>query len=149
MIQKIKNKLLILCSLLMLALPAAVPAAAFAAGSSCTANGGAGQNCIQGGLCAGAQNLTVTPDQTGCTEQDTGLQGTVKTVINVLSVIVGIAAVIMIIVAGFRYITSGGKQESVTGAKNTILYAVVGLVIVALAQVIVRFVLTRTTSATG
>ncbi|MBX4188669.1 pilin [Candidatus Saccharibacteria bacterium] len=90
----------------------------------------------------------MTPGTTGCTEQDSGLQGTVKTVINVLSVVVGIAAVVMIIIAGFRYITSGGKQESVTGAKNTILYAVVGLVIVALAQVIVRFVLTRTTTAT-
>jgi hypothetical protein len=52
----------------------------------------------------------------------------------------------MIIVAGFRYITSGGKQESVTGAKNTILYAVIGLIIVALAQIIVRFVLNKATT---
>jgi hypothetical protein len=148
MIQKIKNKLLVLSSLLVLALPAAVPAGALAVASDCTANGGGAQNCIQGGLCSGAQTLTVTPAQTGCTEQDSGLQGTVKTVINVLSVVVGIVAVIMIIIGGFRYITSGGKQESVSGAKNTILYAVIGLVIVALAQVIVRFVLTRTTTAT-
>jgi hypothetical protein len=148
MIHKIKNKLLILCSLLMLALPAAVPAVALAQ-SNCNANGGGGNNCIQGGLCSGAQSLTVTPNATGCTEQDAGLQGTVKTVVNVLSVVVGIVAVIMIIIGGFRYITSGGKQESVTGAKNTILYAVIGLVIVALAQVIVRFVLTRTTTASG
>jgi hypothetical protein len=130
--------------LLMLALPAAMPAVAFA---DCTANGGAGNNCIQGGLCSGAQSLTVTPNAVGCQEQDAGLQGTVKTVVNVLSVVVGIVAVIMIIIGGFRYITSGGKQESVTAAKNTILYAVIGLVIVALAQVIVRFVLTRTTTA--
>src|SRR5207253_11297748 len=103
-------------------------------------------NCITGGLCSGAQNLTITPGAEGCTEQSAGLTGTVKTVVNVLSVVVGVVAVIMIIIGGFRYITSGGKQESVTAAKNTILYAVVGLVVVALAQVIVRFVLTNTTA---
>jgi hypothetical protein len=145
MIQKIKNKILILASMLLLALPIAIPAGVLA---DCTANGGGSSNCIQGGLCSGAQSLTVTPGQTACTEQDAGLQGTIKTVINVLSVVVGIVAVVMIIVGGFRYITSGGKQESVSAAKNTILYAVIGLVIVALAQVIVRFVLTRTTTAT-
>jgi len=74
---------------------------------------------------------------------------TVSDIINVMSIIVGVVAVIMIIVAGLRYITSGGKQESVTGAKNTILYAVIGLVIVALAQIIVHFVLNNTTAATN
>jgi hypothetical protein len=144
MIQKLKNKLLILASLLVMAIPAAVPVGVLAA--DCTANGGGGQNCIQGGLCQGAQNLTVTANAIPCTEQDSGLQGIIRTVVNVLSVVVGVVAVIMIIIGGFRYITSGGKQESVTGAKNTILYAVIGLVIVALAQIIVRFVLTRTTN---
>jgi hypothetical protein len=52
----------------------------------------------------------------------------------------------MIILGGFKYITSGGDTGNVTGAKNTILYAIVGLVIVALAQIIVRFVLDKTTS---
>ena len=52
----------------------------------------------------------------------------------------------MIMVGGFKYITSGGDSGNITGAKNTILYAVVGLVVVALAQIIVRFVLARTTT---
>ena len=147
MIKKLKNKLLILASVFMFAMPMAAPALA---APDCTAGatGSSGSDCIQGGLCNGAQGLSVTPGATNCTEQDSGLGGTVKTVINVLSVVVGIVAVIMIIIGGFRYVTSGGKQESVTGAKNTILYAVIGLVIVALAQVIVRFVLTRTTNST-
>jgi hypothetical protein len=144
MIQKIKNKLLVLASMLVLVAPLAVPAGAAAV--ACDPNTPGANNCITGGLCSGAQNLTVTPGAEGCTEQNAGLTGTVKTVVNVLSVIVGIAAVVMIIIGGFRYITSGGKQESITAAKNTILYAVIGLVIVALAQVIVRFVLTRTTT---
>ena len=53
----------------------------------------------------------------------------------------------MIIVGGFRYITSGGNDTSVTSAKNTILYAIIGLVVVALAQLIVRFTLSKLTSS--
>ena len=62
--------------------------------------------------------------------------------------VVGSISVIMILVGGFRYVTSGGKQESVTGAKNTILYALVGLVIVALSQIVVRFVLDKANPTT-
>ena len=51
----------------------------------------------------------------------------------------------MIIVGGFKYITSGGNDGNVSTAKNTILYAVIGLVIVALAQIIVRYVLGKAT----
>ncbi|HEX5395339.1 MAG TPA: pilin [Candidatus Saccharimonadales bacterium] len=143
MIQKLKSKLLVLSAFIFLAAPFAAPAAALAA---CTPGASGGSDCIQGGLCSGAQSLQVTAGTATCTEQDSGLQGIIQTVVNILSVIVGVVAVIMIIVGGFRYITSGGKAESITGAKNTILYALIGLVIVALAQIIVRFVLTRVTA---
>lgn len=69
----------------------------------------------------------------------------VATIINVFSWIVGVIAVIFVIYGGFRYITSGGDSNKVSSAKNTILYAIVGLVIVALAQVIVVFVLNEVT----
>jgi hypothetical protein len=72
-----------------------------------------------------------------------GLEGIIATVVNILTVIVGIVAVVMIIIGGFKYITSGGDSGSVTSAKNTIIYAIVGLIVVALAQFIVRFVLNR------
>lgn len=67
----------------------------------------------------------------------------VRTVINILSVIVGAVSVIMIIIGGFRYVISAGDSNAVSGAKNTILYAIVGLVIVLFAQIIVRFVITN------
>ena len=67
----------------------------------------------------------------------------IQTAINLFSILVGVAAVIMIIIGGLKYITSGGDSNSTAGAKNTILYAIIGLVIVALSQVIVRFVLSR------
>ena len=66
-----------------------------------------------------------------------------ETVINILSMVVGVVAVIMVIIGGLKYITSGGDSTSTNNAKNTILYALIGLVIVALAQVIVRFVLNK------
>jgi hypothetical protein len=70
----------------------------------------------------------------------------IQRAINIISWIVGVAAVIMIIIGGFKYIISGGDSNNVSGAKNTILYAIIGLVIVALAQIIVRFVLTNVTA---
>lgn len=72
------------------------------------------------------------------------LSDRIKTVVNILSTIVGIAAIVMIIVGGLRYVTSGGDSGSISGAKNTIIYAIIGLIVVALAQFIVRFVITQT-----
>lgn len=68
-------------------------------------------------------------------------RGLVITIIDILSIVVGAASVIMIIVGGFRYVISGGDSNGIQGAKNTIIYALVGLVIVLFAQVIVRFVI--------
>jgi hypothetical protein len=70
----------------------------------------------------------------------------VKKVINIISWIVGVISVIMIIIAGLRYVTSGGQEKSVTGAKSTIMYAIIGLIVVALAQIIVRFVMSNVNS---
>ena len=67
----------------------------------------------------------------------------IKLGINILSLVVGVASVVMIIIGGLKYVTSSGDSSSVTSAKNTILYAIVGLVIVALAQIIVKFVLNK------
>jgi hypothetical protein len=54
----------------------------------------------------------------------------------------------MIIYGGFRYITSGGDSGRVGSAKNTLIYAIVGLIIVALAQLIVNFVITQANTNT-
>lgn len=81
-----------------------------------------------------------------CDKGETEVNKVVKGVVDLLSIIVGIAAVIMIILGGLKYITSSGDTNKVSSAKNTILYAIVGLVIVAMAQFIVRFVLNRATT---
>lgn len=64
----------------------------------------------------------------------------VNSIITILLIVVGIVAVVMIIISGFKYITSGGDATKVASAKNTIIYALVGLIVVALAKAIVYFV---------
>ncbi len=63
-----------------------------------------------------------------------------STVTNVMLFLVGAVAVIMLIVGGFRYVASNGDQNSVTGAKNTIMYALIGIVVAFLAFAAVNFV---------
>lgn len=120
-----------LISLAIVAIPLALPASVYA---QTTPN-------IQQGL---EQGSCLSTDQS-C--DVSGAEGTVNdiiaTVINIFSLVVGVVSVIMIIIGGLKYITSGGDSGNVSGAKNTILYAIVGLVIVALAQIIVKFVLNR------
>lgn len=65
------------------------------------------------------------------------------TIINILSIVVGFAAVVMIIIAGLRFITAGGDSNGVAAARGSIIYAIVGLIIVAIAQVLVHFVLNK------
>jgi Type IV secretion system pilin len=105
-------------------------------------------NQIVSGLCQGV-NLKISDNPSGGTAGcNTGgesitdkINKFLRRLINIISAIIGVVAVIMIIFGGFRYVTSGGNDSSVTSAKNTILYAIIGLVIVALAQLLVRFVL--------
>lgn len=91
-------------------------------------------------LCTGA-SLNVSGGQ--C-DQSSGssINSLLKFVLNIISILVGVTAVIMIVIGGFKYIISGGDSSRVSGAKDTILFAIVGLVVVALAQIIVHFVLT-------
>jgi uncharacterized membrane protein YuzA (DUF378 family) len=58
--------------------------------------------------------------------------------------IVGMAAVIMIIVAGLKFVTANGDSSRVASARNTLIYALIGIAIAALAQVLVHFVLSAT-----
>ena len=105
----------------------------------------------QGAICQGANTLQVSSD-TGPADSTCANSGDdpservnnlIRQIINIFSVIVGIVAVIMIIYGGLKYITSGGDSGRLTSAKHTILYAFIGLIIVALAQFFVRFVLTK------
>jgi hypothetical protein len=70
-----------------------------------------------------------------------GSDGVITTVTNVLLFLVGALSVIMLIVGGLRYVVSAGNSTAVTAAKNTVLYAIVGLVISFLAYAAIQFVI--------
>lgn len=68
---------------------------------------------------------------------------TLQVVVELLGYIAGVVAIIMIVIAGFKYITSNGDSGKVSSAKNTLLYAVIGVAVAALSQFFVHFVLAR------
>jgi uncharacterized membrane protein len=140
--QKIKNNLIMVCALVLFSLP--LVSASFVSAEDAH---------VQRAACVGANlNITTDPKVGAC--EDINKNGAsaanqlVKEIIDIISAVTGILAVIMIIFAGFRYVTSGGSDEAIKGAKNTIIYAIVGLVVVAFAQIIVHFVLAKTSTAT-
>lgn len=83
----------------------------------------------------------------GCPENLFGDDGVFKQITNVVLYIVGVIAVIMLIIGGIKYVVSGGDAKKVTDAKNTVLYAIIGLIIAFLAFAIVNFVITTLPSA--
>lgn len=84
----------------------------------------------------------------GCPRDLFGDAGVFKQVTNLILYIVGIIAVVMLIIGGIKYVVSGGDAKKVTDAKNTVLYAIIGLVIAFLAFAIVNFVISALPSST-
>ena len=110
-----------------------VPVLAFAVSAAVAPSSYAANQVLDG-----ANDATET---SGIKTSKVGDAGTlVSTITNALLFIIGAISVIMIIVGGIRYVISNGDSTQITAAKNTILYAVIGLVIAVLAYAIVRFV---------
>ncbi len=129
----ILNTLLAL-TLLLSAAPAVagrVYAAAPSAGSCGSSNSAKGQ--VLNGI-----------GETGSNCNDNQVNDTLQTVVGLLSLVIGIVSVIVIMISGFKYIVSGGESNKVTNAKNSLLYAIVGLAVAALAQLMIHFVLFQT-----
>lgn len=75
------------------------------------------------------------------TDVPTSLDVEIQNITNFLLMAIGAIAVIMIIIGGIRYAVSGGDENGTRAAKDTILFAVIGLVVALLAYAIVSFVL--------
>ena len=128
--------------------------AAYAAGAPCDSDTAAvdqngnwtGAPSTQCQVCV-ASNFASTgkwsmePCKTGGSLGVSGVWTLARQIINWILIAAGIIAIGFIIFAGIRYVTSGGDQEKVKKAKNTLLYAIIGLLIAALAMIIVNLVL--------
>lgn len=89
---------------------------------------------------------------TACTDLglgncDTGLPNTVagsgqlQQILTVVLGIFGAVAVLIIVIAGLKFVTSGGNPQSVSKARSTILYAIIGLIVIIASEAIVAFTL--------
>jgi multisubunit Na+/H+ antiporter MnhB subunit len=78
-----------------------------------------------------------------------GATGIFNTITNIMLFLVGAISVLMIIIGGFRYVVSGGNSTSVSAAKNTILYAVIGIIVAILAYAVINFVISSFAPGTG
>ena len=85
----------------------------------------------------------------GCPADLFGDKGIFKQITNTILYIVGIIAVVMLIIGGIKYLLSGGDAKKVTDAKNTVLYAIIGLVVCLLSFAIVNFVVSALPSSTN
>lgn len=85
----------------------------------------------------------VNPDAAVCKGQSAKPTDLIKDIVNILLYVVGAISLLMLIVGGIMYTTSAGDSGRVTKAKNTVTYAVIGLVASFLAIAIVQFVVTR------
>jgi hypothetical protein len=95
------------------------------------------------GLSDGAKSAQ-GKDQQGDAESlfgEGGQGGIFKTITNVMLFLIGAISVIMLIIGGIRYVVSGGDSTAVQNAKNTILYAIVGVIVAILAYAVVNFVI--------
>jgi hypothetical protein len=126
------SKGLLLVPAMVLGLSLAVPVTANAACSPNDLSIEGGANCAQGNK--QSSNLF-------------GAGGVFQTITNILLFLVGAISVIMLIIGGIRYVISGGDQNQVTSAKNTILYSIVGIIVAFLAFAAVSFVVGQLGSA--
>lgn len=122
-----KFKSLLLAVLLMAGLLVLNPTSVLAETLDCS-----GTDCIEKGV----------SDVGGDADQKTlfGDPSIFNTITNTLLFLVGVISVIMLIIGGIRYVVSGGDQNAVTGAKNTILYAIIGIIVAFLAFAAVKFI---------
>jgi uncharacterized membrane protein len=148
MIKKIKNLILSNVTVLSLMISALlpIPIAMGMASADCSA-GGIASNVASGAAAAANGNVDCT--STNLTNSQKDITTLAQQVVQIFSIVVGAISIIMIIYGGFRYITSGGDSNRVGSAKNTLIYAIIGLIIVALAQLIVHFVLSTTSNSTN
>jgi len=136
------SKYFVTISTLVTMSAAVAPATTFA---SCTNIG----SSVQAGINSTAGTKT-NPVKCGDSGSLTGgINNVAKTITTDFSILIGVISVIMIIYAGFKYVTSGGSSDNANSARNILMYAVIGLIITVIAQLIVHLVLNSASKING
>lgn len=124
-----KTRALLACAGLQLIIAAALTFAPLSTVSAACSGGGAKGQVLSG------------VGETGGDCNGSDFTNVISAIVTIISYVAGVLGVIMVMVAGIKYVTSGGDSNRVGSAKSTLIYAIVGLAIAALAQIIVHFVI--------
>lgn len=100
-------------------------------------------------VCSNPNVAQEIKEASGCGGSTKQLDDVVQSILNGVVAVAGTVAVIFIVVGGFNYMTSAGDANKVTKARNTIMYACIGLAICALSFIIVNFVIVDLIGAGG
>jgi len=137
MIKTLKKLLLAALPLLVICAGAQQASAFDLFGPTCNGDKVQGGNGSQSPVCS---KNSASKNNDG---NDNVVLDTINKVINILAVLAGVVAVIMIMIAGFTYVTAGGNAEDTKKARGRIIYAAVGLAVIALSWAIVRFITSK------
>ncbi len=91
-----------------------------------------------------ASSFATTPVAPGALPQLTPNSSNIRNILSIVFGIIGSLAVLMMVISGLKYITSAGDAQKISEAKNSILYALIGLITAILAEAIVAYVIKRT-----
>lgn len=141
--KKTKNLIMAGIAALFMAasLVAVVPATSIYAEGESGGGGGESGGGEGGGSNGAAQKAMEGFTKVNTVGADTDLHSSIGTILTVVYSIVGIVAVVMVILGGISYATSQGDAGKLKKGKDTILYGIIGLIIVLLAFAITNFVL--------
>jgi hypothetical protein len=104
---------------------------------------GSSADCSNPSAGTGSSAICTDDSTTKGNPNDNPVTDKLKDIANIIAYIAGASAVILILVGSIQYITSAGDSSKINNAKNTIIYALIGIVIIALAVSIIEFVLNK------
>jgi len=103
----------------------------------------AAENVLNQACSGSAANSALCKDKDKSSTTILGPQGILVKAVQIVTTIVGIASVVMVVVGGFKYVLSNGDAGQIASAKNTILYALIGMVVAGLSSAIISFVISK------
>jgi len=101
---------------------------------------------LAGNFLNAGDNPSIIANATG---GQTSLRGLILTIVNYALGFLGLFAVLMVIYGGFTYVSSAGNDDDTGKAKNIIMYALIGIVVILLSFALVNTILGAGTGAEG